>query len=156
MKNLLLLFLVSLHLYPHGDHIPLKGEKITLSISSAGINILSSQTGSGLKIHKNNELTEELFNTRSLDSLDVMVANSLINQSYFVEFYDHKFNFIGLLPLRDLRTFTSHQDGRSEIVNSDKSWFYFQLPKSDNIRHFRVGLKNQKYFSYMQSFSIDA
>ena len=111
MKYLFLLFLVSFHLYPHGDHIPLKGDRVTLNLSSAGISIVSSQTDSVLQIYKNNELTEDSFIKKPSDDLDLMVVNSLLDQSYFIEFYDNEFNFIGLLPLRDLRTFTSHEDG---------------------------------------------
>ena len=83
-----------------------------------------------------NELTEDSFIKKPLDDLDLMVVSSLIDQSYFIEFYDNEFNFIGLLPLRDLRTFTSHEDGKSEFINTDESWLYFQLPKSDKIMHF--------------------
>ena len=115
---------------------------------------MSGQTDSALQIYKNNELTEDSFIKRPLDDLDLMVVSSLIDQSYFIEFYDNEFNFIGLLPLRDLRTFTSHEDGKSEFINTDESWLYFQLPKSDKIMHFRVGFKNQKNFNYLQSFSI--
>ena len=154
MRFLFLLFLVSTHLYPHGDHIPLTGERVTLNLSSAGISIVSGQTDSALQIYKNNELTHDSFIKRPLDDLDHMVVNSLIDQSYFIEFYDNEFNFIGLLPLRDLRIFTSHQDGKSEFINTDESWLYFQLPKSDKIMHFRIGFKNQKNFNYLQSFSI--
>ena len=154
MRFLFLLFLVSTYLYSHGDHIPLKGDRVTLNLSSAGISIVSGQTDSALQIYKNNELTEESFTKKPLDDLDLMVVSSLIDQSYFIEFYDNEFNFIGLLPLRDLRIFTSHQDGKSEFINTDESWLYFQLPKSDKIMHFRIGFKNQKNFNYLQSFSI--
>ena len=128
MRFLFLLFLVSTHLYPHGDHIPLKGDRITLNLSSAGISIVSGQTDSALQIYENNELTEDSFIKKPLDDLDLMVVSSLIDQSYFIEFYDNEFNFIGLLPLRDLRIFTSHQDGKSEFINTDESCLLYTSP----------------------------
>ena len=107
-----------------------------------------------MKITLDNDAATESLLLRSESKLDELVVRSLIAGTYYVELYDDNYRFKGLVPLRSIRTFSSHDNGRSELLSSDKELMYFQLSNHSDISYLMVGKKGDKSLISLQGFLV--
>ena len=84
---------------------------------------MSGQTDSALQIYKNNELTHDSFVKRPLDDLDLMVVNSLIDQSYFIGFMTMNL-ILSTASIKRSKNIYIHEDGKSQFINTNESWLF--------------------------------
>ena len=118
------------------------------------INIETKQSNHHLKISLDSDKATQALLKKPESRLDELVARSLIAGSYYVELYDANFKFKGLVPLRPIRAFTSHNDGRSELIRSEKELMYFQLSNHSDISYLVVGKKGDKNLISLQGFLV--
>lgn len=154
MKKINLLLLFISYVASHGDHIPFDSDRITFLVEKEKINIETKQSNHHLQITLENDAAIESLLESSESKLDKLVVGSLIAGTYYVELYDANYRFKGLVPLRSIRTFSSHDNGRSELLRSDKELMYFQLSKHNDISYLMVGKKGDKNLISLQGFLV--
>jgi|TARA_B100001939_G_scaffold232045_1_gene199882 hypothetical protein len=154
MKKINLLLLFISYIASHGDHIPFDSDRITFLVEKETIDIETKQSNHHLQITLENDAAIQSLFERSETKLDELVARSLIAGTYYVELYDANYKFKGLVPLRPIRAFTSHNDGRSELIRSEKELMYFQLSNHNDISYLVVGKKGDKNLISLQGFSV--
>ena len=154
MKKINLLLLFISYIASHGDHIPFDSDRITFLVEKEKIKIETKQSNHHLKITLDNDAATESLLLRSESKLDELVVRSLIAGTYYVELYDNNYRFKGLVPLRSIRTFSSHDNGRSELLRSDKKLMYFQLSNHSDISYLMVGKKGDKNLISLQGFLV--
>ena len=154
MKKINLLLLFISYIASHGDHIPFDSDRITFLVEKETINIETKQSNHHLKISLDSDKATQALLKKPESRLDELVARSLIAGTYYVELYDANFKFKGLVPLRPIRTFSSHNNGRSELIRSDKELMYFQLSNHNDISYLVVGKKGDKNLISLQGFSV--
>ena len=154
MKKINLLLLFISYIASHGDHIPFDSDRITFLVEKETINIETKQSNQHLKISLDSDKATQALLKKPESRLDELVARSLIAGTYYVELYDANFKFKGLVPLRPIRAFTSHNDGRSELIRSEKELMYFQLSNHNDISYLVVGKKGDKNLISLQGFSV--
>lgn len=154
MKKINLLLLFISYVASHGDHIPFDSDRITFLVEKEKINIETKQSNHHLQITLENDAAIESLLESSESKLDKLVVGSLIAGTYYVELYDANYRFKGLVPLRPIRTFSSHDNGRSELLRSDKELMYFQLSKHNDISYLMVGKKGDKNLISLQGFLV--
>lgn len=154
MKKINLLLLFISYVASHGDHIPFDSDRITFLVEKEKINIETKQSNHHLQITLENDAAIESLLESSESKLDNLVVGSLIAGTYYVELYDANYRFKGLVPLRSIRTFSSHDNGRSKLLRSDKELMYFQLSKHNDISYLMVGKKGDKNLISLQGFLV--
>ena len=154
MKKINLLLLFISYVASHGDHIPFDSDRITFLVEKEKINIETKQSNHHLQITLENDAAIESLLESSESKLDNLVVGSLIAGTYYVELYDANYRFKGLVPLRSIRTFSSHDNGRSKLLSSDKELMYFQLSKHNDISYLMVGKKGDKNLISLQGFLV--
>ena len=154
MKKINLILLLACYVASHGDHIPFDSDRITFLVEKETINIETKQSNHHLKIILDSDIATQPLLEKSESKLDELVVRSLIAGTYYVELYDANYKFKGLVPLRPIRTFSSHDNGKSELLHSDKQLMYFQLPEHNEINYFIVGKKGDKNLISLQGFSV--
>lgn len=154
MKKINLLLLFISYIASHGDHIPFDSDRITFLVEKETINIETKQSNHHLKISLDSDKATQTLLKKPESRLDELVARSLIADTYYVELYDANFKFKGLVPLRPIRAFTSHNDGRSELIRLEKELMYFQLSNHSDISYLVVGKKGDKNLISLQGFSV--
>ena len=154
MKKINLLLLFISYIASHGDHIPFDSDRITFLVEKETVNIETKQSNYHLQITLDNDAATESSLQRSESKLDELVVRSLIAGTNNVELYDDNYKFKGLVPLRPIRTFSSHDNGKSELLHSDKQLMYFQLSNHSDISYLVVGKKGDKNLISLQGFSV--
>lgn len=154
MKKINLLLLFISYIASHGDHIPFDSDRITFLVEKETINIETKQSNHHLKISLDSDKATQTLLKKPESKLDELVVRSLIAGTYYVELYDANYKFKGLVPLRPIRTFSSHNNGRSELIRSDKETMYFQLSNHNDISYLVVGKKGDKNLISLQGFSV--
>ena len=154
MKKINLLLLFISYVASHGDHIPFDSDRITFLVEKEKINIETKQSNHHLQITLENDAAIESLLESSESKLDNLVVGSLIAGTYYVELYDANYRFKGLVPLRSIRTFSSHDNGRSKLLRLDKELMYFQLSKHNDISYLMVGKKGDKNLISLQGFLV--
>lgn len=154
MKKINLLLLFISYIASHGDHIPFDSDRITFLVEKETINIETKQSNHHLKISLDSDKATQVLLKKPESKLDELVVRSLIAGTYYVELYDANYKFKGLVPLRPIRTFSSHNNGRSELIRSDKELIYFQLSNHNDISYLVVGKKGDKNLISLQGFSV--
>ena len=153
MKKINLLLLFISYIASHGDHIPFDSDRITFLVEKETINIETKQSNH-LKISLDSDKATQALLKKPESKLDELIVRSLIADTYYVELYDANYKFKGLVPLRPIRTFSSHNNGRSELIRSDKELMYFQLSNHNDISYLVVGKKGDKNLISLQGFSV--
>ena len=154
MKKINLILLLACYVASHGDHIPFDSDRITFLVEKETINIETKQSNHHLKIILDSDIATQPLLEKSESKLDELVVRSLIAGTYYVELYDANYKFKGLVPLRPIRTFSSHNNGRSKLIRSEAELMYFQLSNHNDISYLVVGKKGDKNLISLQGFSV--